>query len=502
MYISTSFTCFYSSIFGYKTQAIIPHSAVTRIRKGTVAGIFPGALVFDVSVENNPYVTKQEQDPTSPVVKYLFASFLSRDPVIETLKGLAPQAFVETEEEAEAREAKEAKPIAKDVNAKEKEKSKAVSPPSLASPAKSAASSSPSSPNTASSASTSAAASPASPRLPASLHFGKNQPTVADPVAAHDVEMAEVVTAAFPCSAATLWSHFFADAAPRGFVHFHAIIKQDHDVRASAWLPAPVPGYLSSPPAGKVQKQLITPPPSQYAVREFAINTPLSSPIGPARIDMYKQQRAALTQTDAGVAISIVNTSFTPEAPFGENFYILENWRIEDTAQGCSLRMWTGVVITDRPWKMRPFISTLVSRAKEDSGKQYNEWADWAKPLVAEAGKPKLPLQLSVADESITEEVSPVAAAAVSAPSGAAPETTALVTVPATPFVLSVDSLTHALTNDTHTVSVLGAVLGLLVLSVITGLSLTPLIILLLVFSHVIMLARVSHMENPNKHSK
>jgi hypothetical protein len=43
-YISASYLCFYSSVFGYETKAVIPISDVVSAEKRMTALIFPNAI--------------------------------------------------------------------------------------------------------------------------------------------------------------------------------------------------------------------------------------------------------------------------------------------------------------------------------------------------------------------------------------------------------------------------------------------------------------------------
>ena len=294
---------------------------------------------------------------------------------------------------------------------------------------------------------------------------------------APDVELTFVTEAAFPVSVAQFWSFFFADAASYNFVKLHAEFKKDHTIELSRWVESAIDaGAPGQPPAPSVAPRALNAPVAAVralsnvgalacAERAVSANVYLGSPIGPERCMMYKYQRASLFEHAPTPAKSVANTlpgthsteagvpvlrlhldmsSLTPDAPFGECFHILEHMELADTVDpatgaitGCVGKVMLCANVLKKPLRFRPFVSTLLGRARTDGGKDWaNVFAHWNSvlraardaatgeikvggaraPLLLPLLRPDAPSQIAYGSLLAAEAAATAAAAAAAAP--------------------------------------------------------------------------------------
>jgi hypothetical protein len=192
------------------------------------------------------------------------------------------------------------------------------------------------------------------------------------------IEMKEMLETDIPgLSARAFFRLFFSDSALYSAADYHASRPGDTEYAASGWKSAAlVPGAAAQ---GWAQ------------LRDTLVRVPvIGSPMGPDSTRVMKVQKMAFVAPEGATkngnsgagggsannsALLLETVAVTPDVPFGDCFLIVDQWRVEDLADGsgCKLRIRCGIRFKSNPWKLRPIKSMLVSRALGDNKKGFEQ---------------------------------------------------------------------------------------------------------------------------------
>jgi len=228
---------------------------------------------------------------------------------------------------------------------------------------------------------------PALNRPQSQLDFGSSRPDASAGASSGGdsggdaVELKDMLEADFVgISARAFFRLFFSDAALYTAEMYHKT-RGDTEYAASGWKSAAlVPGA-----AAQGWSQL----------RDTLVRVPVvGSPMGPDSTRVMKVQKMSFVSEEAARSGSAANSSgnallletiaVTPDVPFGDTFYLVDQWRVVDHADGhgCKLQVVCGIRFKSNPWKLRAIKGMLVSRALSDNKKGFEmhvaEMRKWA----------------------------------------------------------------------------------------------------------------------------
>lgn len=230
------------------------------------------------------------------------------------------------------------------------------------------------------------------------VDYGSLRPPFGDVMTLQsDLDLQQVAVDKLPLSPAAFFHVFLSDTAVYSLPTF--ILSRDNhsDARVSRWkehrtLSAPHADCLKQgwrrngteigSSGGKTHPATLFD--SYQALgavrRDVHYVMPLDAPIGPDKTRMFKSQIAFVLPSPLDTSPSLVLASVccTPDAPFGDNFYVAEVWRVSPVPGPNGLvysmfEAYAGANVFNRPWKLRPFLGTLVGRTKLDATAMHND---------------------------------------------------------------------------------------------------------------------------------
>ena len=223
--------------------------------------------------------------------------------------------------------------------------------------------------------------------LAASIDFGAEQPPLGD----HRDEVdAPLLDTTFPFSALMFFHLCLADQAPFSLAAFSAQRATDSEYRMTRWRDLSEEAVLGEDAARRreVEGDLI---------RHIHYRMQFVTPVGPPVTRVHRIQRwycsDARAAAEGRVCSRLDTCSVTPDITFGDVVIILERLYVEELSGGgegggdagsVRVRVIGGVRFKSRPWKMRPFISLIEQRSRDDSRKGVEDWAAFVRRRMAE----------------------------------------------------------------------------------------------------------------------
>ena len=81
--------------------------------------------------------------------------------------------------------------------------------------------------------------------------------------------------------------------------------------------------------------------------------------------------------------MTIETVTVTPDVPFGDCFYLIDEWTVQDTPTGCKVQIKFGINIHKSNWKFSAIKGIFVSRATNDNQARFQAYLDEMKKWLS-----------------------------------------------------------------------------------------------------------------------